>query len=79
MIAAGTFLFLLAIGINTINSIPTSCLDVEPRQCYTGYDNLTESQKILASPGLYIIAVSVAIVGAVLWLKQAQVQEAPRT
>jgi hypothetical protein len=79
MIVAGTFLFFLAIGINTIYSIQTGCLDIEPRQCYTGYDALTESQKIVVSPGLYILAVSFAILGAVIWFKKAKVQEAPRT
>jgi hypothetical protein len=78
MIVAGTFLFFLAIGINTIFSIHTSCLDIEPRQCYTGYDTLDESLKILVSPGLYILAVLVAILGAVIWFKH-RVHEAPRT
>lgn len=78
MIAAGVFLFLLAIGINTIYSIQTICLDVLPPQCFTGYDNLSESQKVIVSPGLYVIAVSVVIAGAVLWFRQAQILEVPR-
>ena len=72
MIAAGAFLFLLAIGINTIYSIQIVCLDVLPPQCFTGYDNLSESQKVIVSLGLYVIAVSVVIAGAVLWIRQAQ-------
>jgi hypothetical protein len=78
MIAAGAFLFLLAIGINTVYSMQTDCLDVLPPQCFTGYDNLTESQKVIVSPGLYVIAISVIIAGAALWFKQAQVLEVPR-
>ena len=78
MIAAGAFLFFLAIGINTIYSIQTVCLDVLPPQCFTGYDNLSESQKAIVSPGLYVIAVSIVIAGAVLWFRQAQVLEVPR-
>ena len=78
MIAAGTFLFLLAIGINTIYSIQTACLDVEPQQCYTGYDNLPASQQVFVSPGLYLIALSVAIGGVVLWFREAPMQKAPK-
>ena len=78
MIAAGAFFFFLAIGINTIYSIQTVCLDVLPPQCFAGYDNLSESQKVIVSPGLYVIAVSIVIAGAVLWFRQAQVLEFPR-
>jgi hypothetical protein len=78
MIAAGVFLFLLAIGINTIYSMHTDCLDVLPPQCFTGYDNLSESQKVIVSPGLYVIAVSAVIAGSVLWFRQAQVLQVPR-
>ena len=78
MIAAGTFLFLIAVGLNTIYSIQTVCLDVLPPQCLTGYDNLSESQKTIVSPGLYVIAVSVVIAGALIWFRQAQVLQVPR-
>ena len=67
LIAAGTFLFLFAIGVNTIYSMQYVCLDVLPPQCYSGYDSLGEFQKALISPGLYILGTLIAIAGAVIW------------
>jgi hypothetical protein len=77
LIAAGTFLFLLAIGINMIYSIQTVCLDTDPLQCFTGYDTLTESQKLTLTPGLYIIAFLVVIAGALIWFVHKPVLQAP--
>jgi hypothetical protein len=70
LIAAGTFMFLIAIGVNTLYSMQYVCLDVLPPQCYSGYDGLGEFQRAFVSPGLYFIGALIAIAGAVVWLKQ---------
>jgi hypothetical protein len=75
LIASGTFLFVLAIGVNTIYSVQYVCLDMLPPQCYSGYDSLGEFEKALISPGLYIIGALVAIAGALVWLMRKPVLE----
>lgn len=68
-IVAGVFLFLAAIGINTIYSIQSLCLETDPPQCFSGYDGLSEVQRTLLSPGMYVIALAIVIVGGILWLR----------
>jgi len=77
LIAAGTFLFMLAIGVNTIYSIQSVCLDTEPPRCFAGYAALDESQKLVVSPGLYVIATVVVSSGAILWFAAKPVLKAP--
>jgi hypothetical protein len=76
LIVSGTFLFLFAIGINTMYSIQYVCLDVLPPQCHSSYDSLGEFQKKLLSPGLYILAALIAIAGAGVWIMQNPALEA---
>jgi hypothetical protein len=69
IVSAGVGLFMFAIGINTVYSIQTACLDVLPRQCFSGYDALSEPIRMLVTPGAYIIAIAVIVAGAILWFR----------
>ncbi|HKX81567.1 MAG TPA: hypothetical protein VJL54_04860 [Nitrososphaera sp.] len=70
LIASGAFLFMAAIGINTLYSMQTVCLDVLPQQCYSGYDNLPEAHRLMLTPGLYLMSAAVAAAGVILWFGQ---------
>lgn len=72
LIASGVFLFMAALGINTIYSMQTVCLDILPPQCFSGYDNLSELQRLVLSPGIYLIATAVALAGVILWFSQGR-------
>ena len=76
LFVAGAFLFFLAIGINTIYSIQHVCLDVLPPQCNSAYDSLGVAEKALVSPGLYLIAALVVIVGVVFRFRRNSMLEA---
>lgn len=71
LVAASAFLFLFAIGINAIYSMQSVCIDVltpEGPICYNGYDALPEYAGHVVSPGLYLIALSLAAAGAAMML-----------
>ena len=75
IIATGVLLFMFAVGVNTLYSLQAVCLDVLPPQCFTGYDGLSENQRIFLSPGLYIIGALVTAAGAALWFARDRVLE----
>lgn len=77
-IATGVFLFLLAVGANTIYSLESVCLDMLPPKCYSGYEALSADQKLVLTPGLYLAAFSVIILGVILWFRRDRVFEEPR-
>jgi hypothetical protein len=70
VVVCGVLLFVVAIGVNMIYSMETVCLDSLPPKCFTGYDSLSESQRMILSPGLYIVAAAVGVTGAVLWFRK---------
>ena len=78
IIVAGTFLIMLALGVNTIYSIQTVCYETDPPQCFSGYDGLSEGQRILLTPGLYVIGIAAIILGGILWLRKDRVIETHR-
>jgi hypothetical protein len=77
-IATGVFLFLLAVGVNTLYSFESVCLDILPPQCYSGYDALSTDQQLVLTPGLYFVAFSVIVLGVILWFRRDRVFEKPR-
>ncbi len=75
MMVAGVFLFVSALGANALYSIQNACLVSLPPKCYTGYDALSEVQKLFLSPGLYIISACFFFRGAVFWFKNDSMLE----
>lgn len=78
IIVAGTFLIMFALGLNTIYSIQTFCLETDPPRCFSGYDGLFDVQRILLTPVLYVIGIAAIILGGTLWLRKDRAIETHR-
>ena len=67
---SGVLLLMVALGVNTIYSLQSVCLDTFPPQCHSGYDGLTGATRTLISPGLYVIGALVFAAGIALWSRK---------